>query len=160
MTQGPTTLVALLNAMIGGTILVLPMLFKSAGLIPSFIATLISALAGYYSCKICYDHVREGEDMPEAIFRHTNSKLMSDLYDGLMWLSYLFILLLYFNLIVDQWKTLLNSSSFVITLANAILLIFLTILMEKFNFGVNLLAYGMISILSYLAFLAWTLYDS
>lgn len=77
-----------------------------------------------------------------------------------MWLSYLFSLLLYFNLIVDQWRNLLSSGSLFITASNGLILIVLVILMEKFDFGVNLLAYGIVSIVSYVLFLCWALYDS
>lgn len=97
------TLVALMNAMIGGTILVLPLLFLSAGLIPAIIVTVLSGAINYWSCKLCYDHLRDDPDLPVSVLRHTRNPIYPRLYDLLVWLSLQLILLLYFNLIVKQW---------------------------------------------------------
>jgi amino acid permease len=56
-TTAPLTVVALMNAMIGGTILILPLLFLHAGFIPAMIATLITGIVNYYSCYICHQHL-------------------------------------------------------------------------------------------------------
>lgn len=53
-----------MNAMIGGTILVLPLMFLSAGYIPAILVTLITGGINYYSCKVCYDHLQEDADLP------------------------------------------------------------------------------------------------
>ena len=40
----PLTIVALMNAMIGGTILILPLIFLQAGIIPSLVSCIIMGL--------------------------------------------------------------------------------------------------------------------
>jgi len=65
MTNSNTmTVVALMNAMIGGTILVLPLLFLKSGIIISAIVTIITGFINYYSCKICLDHLQDDIDLP------------------------------------------------------------------------------------------------
>jgi hypothetical protein len=65
------------------------------------------------------------------------------------------ILLLYFNLIIKQWDTILNNTSKITTLANAILIFVLILLMRKLDMAVSLLGYGLISILGYMIFVFW-----
>lgn len=156
-TSGPLTLVALMNAMIGGTILVLPLMFLASGYLPALIATLLTGVINYYSCKICYDHLQEDSDLPQSIFRHTKSKLYPKLYDTLVYVSIQLLLLLYFNLIVKQWETILMVKSPFITIVNAILVFLLVFLMRKFNMAVSLMGYGILSIVGYMIFVAWLL---
>jgi amino acid permease len=107
-TSAPVTVVALMNAMIGGTILILPLLFLNAGLIPSLFATIITGLANYYSCYVCFKHLQDDPDLTECIFRHTKSKVYPKIYDGMVYLGVQLILLLYFNLVIKQWDTIIN----------------------------------------------------
>jgi hypothetical protein len=82
---------------------------------------------------------------------------MKSFYDLCVWLSLLLIDFLYFELIILQWIGLAPPYEF--TTANAIINAFLlfgiTVTMKYFDFGANLMAYGVISIASYLVFLTW-----
>ena len=67
------TIVAIMNGMIGGTILVLPLLFMSAGILPSIISLVLIGLVNYISSKICIDHLADDADLPDTLNRHSNN---------------------------------------------------------------------------------------
>lgn len=79
---------------------------------------------------------------------------MRALYDFLVFLNLMFLLMLYFNLIVTQWKGLLpyNLAN---PICNGFALLGLTIALNYFHFGAKLLGYGVISIIGYCIFLVW-----
>lgn len=62
--------------------------------------------------------------------------------------------MLYFNLIVTQWRGLVpyNVAN---PICNAIALVILTFVLNYFHFGAKLLGYGIISIIGYCVFLIW-----
>lgn len=64
--------------------------------------------------------------------------------------------MLYFNLIVTQWRGLLpyNIAN---PICNAIALIILTFILNSYHFGTKLLGYGIVSIFGYCIFLVWLL---
>lgn len=159
-TSNLLTLVALMNAMIGGTILVIPLMFLSAGLIPSIIITVLTGIINYWSCKICYDHLRDDPDLPTTLQKHTKRILYSKLYDMMVYVSIQLILLLYFNLVVKQWEAILLRKSPLIVILNGILCFILVSLMGKFKFAVDLLGYGILSIAAYMVFIAWLLWSA
>jgi hypothetical protein len=66
----------------------------------------------------------------------------------------LLILLLYFNLIVQQWQGLVGTS-IIIPLCNIVFLIGLVFLLKYVHLGAKLLGYGIISIIFYCIFLIW-----
>lgn len=77
-------------------------------------------------------------------------------YDLLVFTNLIFILLLYFNLIVQQWEGLI-ASSLANPLANALALFLLVFLLKYFHFGAKLMGYGIVSIISFCIFLVWLL---
>lgn len=156
-TKAPVTVVALMNAMIGGTILVLPLLYLQAGIISSLVATLITGLVNYYSCSVCLDHLQDNVDLPQCIHRHFGNPIYAKVYDTCVYIYIQMILLLYFELIVIQWQTIIGSQSFWIGIVNFAVLIVLIFIMRKYHLGVSLLGYGIVSIVGYLLFLIWAL---
>jgi hypothetical protein len=79
---------------------------------------------------------------------------MKIFYDVLVFGNLLFCLMLYFNLIVTQWKGLLpyNLAN---PICNAVGLALLVLMLNYFHFGAKLLGYGIISIIGYCIFLIW-----
>lgn len=154
-TSTSMTLVALMNAMIGGTILVLPLLYLKSGWLPSLFITIFTGVINYISCKICFDHLLSDNDLPASIYRHTKNRIYPKIYDVAVFLSIQLILLLYFSLIVKQWDSILLSKSVITIIVNAFILFILVVLIRKFNLGVNLLGYGILSVVGYLIFLIW-----
>lgn len=63
--------------------------------------------------------------------------------------------MLYFELIVIQWQTLTGSTSFIIPVVNAVLVLIFIALLKYFKFGTKMLGYGFVSIASYLVFLIY-----
>lgn len=147
--------IAMINGMIGGLILVLPILAMYGGTVLSFLVILVTGFFSYYSCYLCVLHLGKNSDLDKAILEHFNqSKVMRIFYDLLVFLNLLFLLMLYFNLIVTQWKGLLpyNLAN---PICNAVALVVLTFVLNYYHFGAKLLGYGIISIIGYCIFLIW-----
>lgn len=53
----PLTIIGMVNGMIGGTILSLPLLAKSAGYIAVLTVLPITGFFSYYSCRLCVAHL-------------------------------------------------------------------------------------------------------
>jgi amino acid permease len=149
---------SLVNGMIGGLILILPVLALQGGYLSTFFVIGITGLFSYYSAKLCVLHIGNSSDLDMAIYKHfDNSKKMKVFYDLCVWANILLFCMLYFELITIQWIGLAAPHRFTQTNAvlNAILLFVIVIAMKFYDFGANLMAYGVISIASYLVFLGW-----
>lgn len=64
------TVIALINGMIGGLILVLPILTMYSGTILSLIVILVTGFFSYYSCFLCVKHLGGHADLDQAIYYH------------------------------------------------------------------------------------------
>ena len=149
------TIVALINGMIGGLILVLPILTVEGGTVLSFIVILVTGFFSYYSCYLCVKHLGNHPDLDKAIYYHFGqNKAIRIFYDLMVFSNLLLILLLYFNLIVQQWDGLIHKSIWN-PLCNMIALFGLVILLKYVHLGAKLLGYGIISIVFYCIFLIW-----
>ena len=95
--NAPTVVVALLNGMIGGTILVLPILTKSGGWMLTLLTIFITGAASFYSCYIAMIHLGDQKDIDKALLRHFNgSQFMKAAYDFSVFVGLLLVLLFYF----------------------------------------------------------------
>jgi amino acid permease len=149
------TVIALINGMIGGLILVLPILAMNGGSVLSLIIILATGFFSFYSCYLCLIHLGECSDLDKAILLHFNqSQAVRVIYDLLVFLGFIFLLMLYFNLIVTQWSGLINYNV-VNPILNACFLLVLPFFLNYFHFGAKLLGYGVISIIGYCIFLVW-----
>lgn len=112
MRMNPTVaVIAMINGMIGGLILVLPILAMEAGYILSPIVIVITGFFSFYSCYLCIIHLGSHSDLDKAVFYHFwQSKAVKVFYDFLVFINLVFILLLYFSLIVQQWQGLVGDS--------------------------------------------------
>jgi amino acid permease len=149
--------VAMVNGMIGGVILVLPLLALEAGTLLTFFVIILTGAFSFYSCYLCVLHLGNHSDLDKAILHHFNqSKFMKIAYDFLVFINLLFLLVLYYDLIVQQWEGLLpyNIAN---PLCNAFALFCLVFVLNYFHFGAKLLGYGIISIVGYCIFLIWLL---
>lgn len=92
-----TTVVALVNGMIGGSILVLPLIALKAGWLETIFVILITGGFSYYSCYLSILHLGDQKDLDYALLRHFNgSKVLKIFYDFCVWSSILLLLTLYF----------------------------------------------------------------
>ena len=151
--NGPMVVIGMVNGMIGGVILVLPLLALDAGTVSTFIVVFLSGIFSYYSCQLCVRHLGNCPDLDEAILHHfDHSKFMKIFYDIIVFLNLSFLLILYFDLIVEQWEGMFPYS-IANPLSNCVALFALVFIMKYFDFGASLLAYGIVSIIGYVIFL-------
>ena len=100
----PTTVLAIVNGMIGGSILVIPLTSLQAGWAYTLIVILITGLFSFYSCYIAIIHLGDQKDLDSALLRHLNGrKFLKIFYDFCVWIGLVLLLMLYFDLIVVQW---------------------------------------------------------
>lgn len=153
----------MVNGMIGGLILILPVLALNAGYLLSFIVILLTGLFSYYSCYLCVIHMGDQPDLDFAILRHFNgNKAMKVFYDLCVWSNLMLIDMLYFELIMMQWEGLVYHEEYPIfnPVSNAVALFGLVFVLKYFEFGASVMAYGIISIATYLLFLIWVVSTS
>jgi len=60
-------IIAMVNGMIGGLILVLPILAMQGGSILSLLIILATGFFSYYSCHLCLIHLGSHSDLDKAI---------------------------------------------------------------------------------------------
>ena len=98
------TVIGLVNGMIGGLILLLPVYALDAGYVTTFIVILFTGIFSYYSCYLCVLHMGDQPDLDYAIYRHFNgNRPLKIFYDLIVWLNLTLIDMLYFSLIIVQW---------------------------------------------------------
>lgn len=94
-------IIALVNGMIGGLMLILPILVLRTGTLLSFIIIMITGFLSFYSCFLYTSHQGDNTDVDKAIYCHFwNSKGIKVFYDFVVFLNLLLILISYFLLIV------------------------------------------------------------
>ena len=99
------TIVALVNGMIGGIILIMPLLSLKTGMALIAPTCLLMGFFSYFSCLLCLKHLRNYKDLDEAIYRHFgNRKVFKIGYDLSIVVSMSVLLVLYFDLICKQWE--------------------------------------------------------
>ena len=149
------TVIGLVNGMIGGIILVLPILALRTGYLLIAPISIISGFFSYFSSLLCLRHLRNFKDLDEAVLHHfNNQKRYKIFYDVNIMISLTVLLIFYFGLICQQWEG-LTQRSHLIPILNAFALFPIVYVMKKYHFGASLLAYGILSIIGYCIFLMW-----
>ena len=98
------TVVALVNGMIGGIILAMPVLALDTGILLIAPLAVMTGFFSYFSCLLCLRHLQHYSDLDEAILKHFNGKKVYKIfYDVIIVISMTALLILYFNLISRQW---------------------------------------------------------
>ena len=98
------TVIGLTNGMIGGIILVMPLLALKSGWLLIAPITIISGFFSYFTCLLCIRHLRDYKNLDVAIYYHFGKKkLYKILYDVIIIISMTTLLILYFSLICEQW---------------------------------------------------------
>ena len=103
--SNPMTVVGLVNGMIGGIILVMPILALQTGTVLIAPVTIIFGFFSYFSCLLCLRHLRCYPDLDQSVLKHFNNKRQYKvIYDSIIIISLSVLLILYFGLICDMWK--------------------------------------------------------
>lgn len=122
----------MLNGMIGGVILVLPLLVVESGWLGSGLVITLTGIFSYYSCMLCIKHLGNYADLDQSIMQHFNSnKYIKIFYDFIVFLNLFLLLILYFELIVQQWEG-MSHSTILNPILNFCLLLVLVIIMKYF----------------------------
>ena len=140
------TVIAMVNGMIGGIILVMPVMGLDTGYLLIAPLAIVLGFFSYFSCLLCLRHLKNYSDLDEAVLKHFgNQRKYKVMYDLIIVISMSVLLVLYFNLICDQWES-MTSKSRLIPILNAMVLFPIVYIMKKFDFGASLLGYGILSI--------------
>ena len=149
------TILGLLNGMIGGTVLVLPILGLRAGYIDTLVVSLFMGFISFYTGYLIVLHLGKAKSIKDYILSHFNNdyKYMQ-IYSGFIWFSFIPVFIIYFRLIVLQFQGLFGYYEWFGPVVAVLLIIYITII-RYFNLGEETIAIGIISIILYLFFLVW-----
>jgi amino acid permease len=88
----PMTILAIINGMIGGSILVLPIVSMDGGYILTLIIILFVGIFSFYSCYISIIHLGDQHDLDQTLLRHFNgSKIVKIFYDFSVWSGFVLV---------------------------------------------------------------------
>lgn len=142
--------------MIGGSILVLPLQGVIVGYGGVILVTLFLSVVCGYTAVLILKHLGKAKTINEAIEDHfQGDKRYSKAYNIFISTTFWPWCSAYFHLLNLQVKGLFNVDGWYIALGIFIFLFLLTITLKKFELGEKVLAYGIISIVSYIVFLTW-----
>jgi len=150
------TVLGLVNGMVGGTILVLPLLGIRTGYITTMIVSLIVGYISYFTAKIYIIHLGKEKDIREAVLVHFGEDMKYvKFFSFLMWISFCPVFVDYFRLICIQIQNLLGTDSQWVGIGVLLGLIMLIITVRIYHFGEETVALGVLSTFSYVIFLIW-----
>lgn len=159
--SSPLTVIGMINGMIGGFILILPVNALHAGWVFTLLVILIIGAFSYYSCYLCVIHLGDQKDLDYAMYVHFNkNRFIKIVYDLTVFSNLLFLGFLYFQLICIQWEGIVGKESIANPLSNTLVLFILIFVLKYFEFGASIMAYGIISIIGYVIFLIWVVSTS
>jgi amino acid permease len=94
------TVIGLVNGMIGGIILVMPILSIKTGYALIAPIAILSGFFSYFSSSLCLRHLRNYDDLDQAVLRHFGgNRGYKVFYDATICISMTVLLILYFGLI-------------------------------------------------------------
>ncbi len=120
-----TTVVGLVNGMIGGTILVLPILGLAAGYVNMFVISILVGFIIFYTTYIVIIHIGKSKSIKECILAHFNQDYKYvKIYSFILWFGTFTLSFVYFKLLVLQVEGLVGNYWTVAPLCAVILFIF------------------------------------
>jgi hypothetical protein len=137
---------------------VLPQLGMATGYITSFFVCIFTGYISYYTAKLIVIHLGKGNQIKDCILAHFNEdyRYMAG-YGAFIWFNFIIQLVIYFRIICLQVDGLLGYTSVWVGPAVAVLLTIAILVVRVFHIGEEILAYGIVSIVTYILFLAWAL---
>ena len=131
--SSPLTVIGMINGMIGGFILILPVNALNAGWVFSLLVILLIGAFSYYSCYLCVIHLGDQKDLDYAMYVHFNkNRLVKIVYDLTVFSNLLFLGFLYFDLICLQWEGIVGKESVANPLSNTAVLFVLIFVLKYF----------------------------
>jgi hypothetical protein len=152
-----TTVLALLNAQFGGSIMVLPLLALRVGWLPMLLIVLATVVANWYSCHLVLLHLGDEQDVGKVVSNHFSSRLPIRAYNLAAALGLLTACMVYFKLVVIQVEGLLLGGEHTPAnaLANGGLLLVWLVATKCWDIDTHISGYGFFSIVSFFLFLLW-----
>jgi hypothetical protein len=103
------TIAGLLNGMVGGTILVLPIIGIATGYITTVIVCALLGFLSYYTGNLVVVHLGKAKNMTESILNHFHQNYTyMTIYAFIVFCSQVPTLTIYFNLICLQLEGLIG----------------------------------------------------
>lgn len=142
--------------MIGGTILVLPLLGIVVGYVSVIAITALLSVVSGYTAYLIVKHLGKASNINEAILDHFdgnhNYSVFYNIFISFTFWSSIFG---YFHLLVLQIIGLFDVHDKMLPLGVFLLVFVITLGLKKYQIGEKLLAYGIVSIIGYVIFLIW-----
>ncbi len=150
------TVLGLVNGMLGGTCLVLPLAGLKTGYITTIIVCLCSGFICYYTAYLIVMHLGKGKNIRHCILAHFQQDYRYMVgYSFVMWFGLVTTILIYFRTICLQVEGLLGYHASWIGPGVALILTVAVVIIRILHVGEETIAYGIISIVAYLLFLVW-----
>ena len=97
------TVIGLVNGMIGGTCLVLPLLGIAAGWVTVIYVDVLIGFISYYTARLIVTHLGQGRQIKDCVMSHfKNDYKYMRMYSFFMWFSFIPLLVIYFQIICLQ----------------------------------------------------------
>lgn len=104
------TVLGIVNGMIGGGIILLPLMSMHSGYVTTIIICLVTGYICYYTAKLLVIHLGKEKDIRRAILVHFNyDKKYLKGYSFIIWLSFIPCFFSYFRVINLQIQGLLGG---------------------------------------------------
>jgi hypothetical protein len=150
-----TTLIGMVNAMIGGSILILPTLSLNAGYLDWIFGCLILFIITTYTASLLVKHLGKAPNIKYLILHHfKGDHFYTTIYNIVIWFSFMGALIIYFKLFCGQIEGLFEIS-FLVPEGIAIFLLIWVVALRECDLSEVALASGVTSIIGYIIYLFW-----
>lgn len=150
-----TTIIGLINATVGGTLLVIPILSLNAGYLDWGLGGTLLCCITAYTALLLVRHLGKAPNIKFLILAHfKGDRFYTSAYNIVIWFSFMAAEIIYFKLFCIQIQSLFGWKEFVPE-GIAIFLFFWVIGLREFDMSEVALASGITSIIGYMVYLFW-----
>lgn len=155
-----TTLVGLINAMIGGYVLVIPVLSLKAGYLDWIFGCIILGCVAVYTALLLVKHLGSAPNVKFLILHHfKGDHFYTTTYNIVIWFSFMGGMVIYFKLFCIQITGLFGDLPF-LSESIAFFLIVWVICLRESDLSEIALASGIVSMIGYIIYLLWVIVTS
>lgn len=153
------------NGMLSGFIFSLPIYSFNAGFYYNIFIIIMAGLFNYFSCYLYIWHLGGQLDVDRMIEFHFRKdhhiQKIKNMYGIVVFFNLLFIVIFYFDMMCQQvYRTIYlfigNPKGFIsigvflgVTLGTLFILLILAMIIKKFHYGVNILSFGILTVIVY-----------
>jgi hypothetical protein len=153
-----TTVVSMVNGMMGSNSLILPVLGLTSGWFTSIWTCLLAGYLLYYTAELIITHLGQSKNIKHSILAHfdNNYKYMSA-YGIIIWVSFTPFIISGFNIICSEINGLVGYQSNWVTLTVLIVVVIATIVSRIFHWSEELMALGILGSVLFVLFEVWAI---